>query len=44
MKKSMKDKVAERFKRIQEDRREQQRLRHSPEYQPEQDGFISDKT
>ena len=33
--KSMKDKVAERYKRIQEDRREQERLENSKDYKPE---------
>lgn len=33
--KSMRDKIAKRFKRIQEDKRERDRLKYSKEYQVE---------
>jgi len=34
MKKSMKDRIAERFRKRQIERMEKDRLRNSPEYQP----------
>lgn len=43
MKKSMRDKIAERFKRIQEDRWEKKRLENSKEYKPEQEGFLPER-
>ncbi len=37
MRKSMRDKIAERVRRIQQDRQEKDKLRYSKEYQPEQE-------
>ena len=39
MRKSMRDKIAKRVKKIQQDKIEQDRLKNSRDYQPEWEGY-----